>query len=95
MNTAVIVNMRYKKQLEREKERGKEKREENEGDQGGKRENESGGGGQWRLCHTLTVLQACCSSISALIHELSFPNCPRLLAFSSFGCHLDSKESFG
>lgn len=52
---------------------------------------EGEGGGE----HTLTALQACCSGISALIHELSFPNCPRLLAFSSFGCHLDSKESFG
>ena len=72
--------------------------EENEGarEQEGERVEElGGGGGQWRLYHTLTALRACCSGISALIHELSFPNCPQLLAFSSFGCHLDSKESFG
>lgn len=56
-----------------------------------KKKGERVGGGK----HTLTLLQACCPGISALIHELSFPNCPRLLAFSSFGCHLDSKESFG
>lgn len=76
-------------------ERIKRVTEGNEGDQRSKKGRGGGGGGHWRLCHTLTALQACCSSINALIHELSFPNCPGLLAFSSFGCHLDSKESFG
>lgn len=45
-NTAVMVNMWYKKQLESKKERGKGKREENEGGKEGERKRvEEGGNG--------------------------------------------------
>lgn len=63
-------------------ERKKRVTEEN-GDQRTKRKKERmrWGGWEWRLCHTLTALQAQFSGISALIHELSFPQLPMAISF--------------